>query len=254
MRTLLLAIAGFLAATVGALAQDDDACSVAAPLVHAESALSHVAAAIDTAHHLDVVVVGSASSVLPGIAGKRTAYPARLEPLLANRLPGVEVKVGVRAKPRQTAAEMAEQFDKLLAEDKPALVIWQTGTVDAMRGVDPDQFRTTLDDGVGALHTGNADVILMNMQYSPRTESMIAVDTYAEQMLWVAIQREVPLFDRLGIMRHWSELGTFDLFSGDKNPQMAEQVHDCIARLLVDLILDAAKRARSEPPPRGEAR
>jgi len=246
MRTLLLVIVGLLATTAGALAQADDACSVAEPLVHAENSLTHVAAAIDTTHHLDVIVIGSASSVLPGIAGKR-AYPARLETLLASRLPGVEVKVGARAKPRQTAAEMAEQFDKLLAEDKPALVIWQTGTVDAMRGVDPDEFRATLDDGVGVLHTGNADVILMNMQYSPRTESMIAVDTYAEQMLWVAIQREVPLFDRLGIMRHWSELGTFDLFSGNKDPQMAEQVHDCIARLLVDLILNAAKRARSEP-------
>jgi len=34
---------------------------------------------------------------------------------------------------------------------KPTLVIWQTGTVDAMRSVDPDDFRGAVDDGVAAL-------------------------------------------------------------------------------------------------------
>ena len=37
----------------------------------------------------------------------------------------------------------------------------------------------------------DADVILMNMQYSPRTESMIAVGAYADNMRWVAREREV---------------------------------------------------------------
>ena len=42
-----------------------------------------------------------------------------------------------------------------------------------------------------------ADVILMNMQYSPRTETMISLSTYADNMRVVARDRDVPLFDRL---------------------------------------------------------
>ena len=48
----------------------------------------------------------------------------------------------------------------------------------------------------------------MNMQYSPRTELMIAATAYGEAMRMVSPKREVPLFDCLAIMKHWSELGT----------------------------------------------
>ena len=77
------------------------------------------------------------------------------------------------------------------------LVIWQTGTVDAMRGIDPEDFRVAIDEGVVAIQDAGADVILMNMQYSPRTESMIQLSAYAQNMRVVARDRDVPLFDRL---------------------------------------------------------
>jgi hypothetical protein len=81
---------------------------------------------------------------------------------------------------------------------------------------------------------------LMNMQYSPRTELMIAVGTYAENMRVAAQQSDVPLFDRLNVMKHWSETGIFD-FSSPSPGHVAEQVHDCIGRLLADLIIDSAQ-------------
>ena len=67
----------------------------------------------------------------------------------------------------------------------------------------------------------------MNMQYSPRTESMVAVGAYADSMRWVAQQHDVPLFDRLAIMRHWYESGQFDLYAATKDMSMAKQVHEC---------------------------
>ena len=45
----------------------------------------------------------------------------------------------------------------------------------------------------------------MNMQYSPRTESMLDVSTYADVMRWVAQEHGALLFDRLGIMRYWND-------------------------------------------------
>ena len=47
----------------------------------------------------------------------------------------------------------------------------------------------------------------------------------------------VNLFDRQAIMRQWGELGTFDLLAATKSLDTAAKVHDCIGRLLADLIL-----------------
>ena len=75
---------------------------------------------------------------------------------------------------------MAQSIDKLLLDHKPSLVVWQTGTYDAVRGTDPEEFRASVSDGVEKLHEGGADVVLVNMQYSPRTESIVAISAYAD--------------------------------------------------------------------------
>jgi hypothetical protein len=212
--------------------------------------LPRAAAAMADRHSLNVVVLGTASSALPGPAGERAAYPARLETALGALLPGVGVKVVTYIKARQTAAEMMEQELQRIDEQKPALVVWQTGTVDAIKGIDPEEFRATLDQGVAMLQTDGVDVVLMNMQYSPRTDAMISITAYADNMRWVALQHDVPLFDRLALMKHWSELGTFDLYDASKNTDTAERVHDCIGKLLAGLIAGAVK----QPAPAAETR
>ena len=79
--------------------------------------------------------------------------------------------------------------------------------------IDPDDFRSAVDEGVAALQKAGADVVLINLQYSPRTETMISAPPYLDNMRVVAQQHEVPLFDRFAIMRHWNDAGDFDLFS-----------------------------------------
>ena len=92
------------------------------------------------AKQLNILVVGAGSSLLPGPNGAKNAYPARLQHALAEKLPGVEVKVATDVKAQRTAAEMVKALPPALAAAKPALVVWQTGTVDAMQAIDPDQF------------------------------------------------------------------------------------------------------------------
>ncbi len=80
---------------------------------------------------------------------------------------------------------MVDGVNKLVVDDKPNLMIWQTGTYDAVRGTDPEDFRATVFEGVENLHAGGADVVLVNMQYSPRTESIMALGAYADGLCWV---------------------------------------------------------------------
>jgi len=233
---LALLILGFSPARAEAPAE----CRVAENLLESSFRLPQVSAAL-VKKHLNVLVVGAGSSQLPGPNGVANAYPARLERALAEQLPGVEIKLTTDVKAKRTAAEMVKALPALLSDAKPALLVWQTGTVDAMLAVDPDQFSQALDQGINIAHSAGADVILINAQYSPRTESMIALGTYAEDMRWVALQHEIPLFDRLSIMKLWSGLGTFDLYSATKKLDIAERVHDCIGRLLAELVVAAAK-------------
>ena len=244
MRRVFTALFGVAAYAGGAWAQPGDACISAEHVVHAQAGLPRVAAAVDESHQLAISVSGTASSVLPGPDGTGKAYPARLEVALSGRLPGVKVKVVNAAKQKQTAAEMAAEFDKLLADEKPALVVWQTGTVDAIRGIDPDDFRSALNTGIDKLQAAGADVILMNMQYSPRTDSMIAADVYSENMHGIALEREISLFDRFAIMKEWNDQGTFDLYAATKNPETAERVHACIGELLAAFVVEGVDLAR----------
>jgi len=237
-RLLLLAL--LLFGGMPANAEHPAECRVAENLTVPNFRLPRVAKAL-AEKRLTILVLGAGSSQLPGSSGTRNAYPARLQQALAQRLPGVDVKVTTDVKSRRTAVEMVKILPNDLGAARPDLLVWQTGTVDAMLAVDPDVFSQALDKGINIAHSEGADVVLINSQYSPRTESMIALSTYGDDMRWVALQHEVPLFDRFNVMKLWSDLGTFDLYSATKKLDIAEQVHDCIGRLLADLVVTAAK-------------
>ena len=242
MRTLAgFVVLGLLSSLMMAAAEEQQICEIPGYLLSGHSELKRVAAAVKRGHSLTIAVVGTGSSVLAGPHGPSSAYPARLEAVLKERLPTVTVRVIPVVRQRQTADEMAKGMPKVLADEKPDVVIWQTGTFDAIRRVEPDDFRAALDEGIDAVEQGGADVVLMNMQYSPRTEIMVALDPYADTMRVVAQQHEVPLFDRLSIMRHWSDTGAFDLYASSKDNVLAARVHDCIAHGIADVIIDAGR-------------
>src|SRR5205814_9879017 len=155
-------------------------CAGWASLLSAESALPEVAGAVRGGHALNILVVGSRSSTIG--TSEASAYPARLQAALREKLPSTTVNVSVELQVKKTAEEAAGSFVKLLEDKQPTLVIWQTGTVDAIRSIDPDEFRSALDEGVIALQKAGADVVLMNLQYSPRTETMISVPPYLDNL------------------------------------------------------------------------
>jgi ABC-type amino acid transport substrate-binding protein len=240
MSYIFAVLAAFALVNSAAAAESTPDCSVPESLLSSEVELTRAASEIKDRHRLDITVVGSASSALTGPDGARFAYPAQLERALRERLPGNEIKVTAHVRSRVTTADMAAGLSKILNEDQPALVIWQAGTVDALSGVEPEDFRNSLDQGLGAIAAAKADVVLMNMQYSPRTESMLSVAPYADVMRWVSEQRSIVPFDRLAIMHYWSDEGTFDLYSATNDYAMAHRVHECLGRALAAQIINAA--------------
>ncbi|MFL6796741.1 MAG: SGNH/GDSL hydrolase family protein [Xanthobacteraceae bacterium] len=235
-----LVFAATLLVSGDASAMERPACDIPGQLLSVPYELSHVETVVTKDRRLNVAVVGTGSSILAGPDGPRSAYPSRLEAALKRRLPSVSIKVATLVRTRMSAEDMAGGMGKLLVDEAPDLVVWQTGTIDAMRRVDPDNFRAALEEGVERLQQAPVDIILMNMQYSPRTETMVALGPYADVMRVVAQQHEIPLFDRLGIMRQWSDTGAFDLYATGKDNVLAQRVHDCIGRGLAQMLIEAA--------------
>jgi lysophospholipase L1-like esterase len=236
----LTLVAGLL--TVG-LARAEDAaqpsCDVPDYLLSSESQLPKVADAVKGGRPLNILVVGSRSSTIA--SSEASAYPSRLQEALKEKLPSILINLSVELQSAKTAEEVAAGLGMLVEAKKPVLVIWQTGTFDAMRSVDPDDFRGAVDEGVAALQKAGADVVLINLQYSPRTETMTSAPPYLDNMRVVAQQHDVPLFDRFAIMRYWNDRGDFDLFSATHGVDLAKRVHACLARALSKFVIGAAR-------------
>ena len=152
---------------------------------------------------------------------------------------------------RQTAKEAVERLVRDVLPLKPTLVIWETGTMEAVRGTDVDEFRERLQAGIDELRAAGVEVVLMNMQFSRETDAMIHFEPYLIAMRQVARANDVPLFRRRGIMRYWAESGLLDLRARDaeKRQQLAAKLYDCIGRAMVQFVTRGLPTETPEPKP-----
>src|SRR5215510_7532810 len=86
------ALAAFVFAD-GAVAAERPRCGVPDYLLFGESPLKRVSSVVAAQKRLRIAVVGTGSSALAGPDGPPSAYPARLEAVLSQRIPEVTVKV-----------------------------------------------------------------------------------------------------------------------------------------------------------------
>lgn len=149
-----VAMCAIILCGAGARAQTTDPCAVPNYLLFGEFLLQRVTAAVNKDKAVKILVFGGTSSTLPGPQGATYAYPARLEAALKRRLPSVTVTILTVTKPRQSASQVAESIKKFVLDEKPNLVVWQTGTFDAVRGTDLEEFRATVDGGVATIQAG----------------------------------------------------------------------------------------------------
>jgi lysophospholipase L1-like esterase len=238
-----LAIAIILAVARVAAAEAPS-CAVPVELIAAEAKLPATAAKLAAKQPITIVAMGGASTA--GVAagnGETYGYPHRLEEALRQRHPGAAITVINKAVPRQTTADMAARFDQDVVPLRPTLVLWETGTVDAVRGNDVDDFTAALQNGIAALRGHNFDIILIDMQYNPSAGSVIDFAPYLEAMRNEADLENVYLFRRYDIMRYWSENGVFDFVNvpQGRRQALAREVYRCLGDALAEAIDHAAK-------------
>jgi lysophospholipase L1-like esterase len=242
-----IALAGlWICALPGVRAHAAD-CTIPAESFLFEPVLTQTVAALSAGKAVSVVAIGSASTEGRAAGGAEFAWPQQFGRSLAKQFPAAKISVVNLGKPRQSAAEMAGRFEKEVIPLAPTLVIWQTGTIDAANNVDPTYFRDTLQSGLDRLRAVS-EVIVMDSQYSRRTNTMIDFEPYQTAMREVADANDVPLFPRRDLMRYWLESGEIAFNSTDRSKriEVARHLYGCIGRALAVFV---ARRPHGEGSP-----
>lgn len=212
-----------------------DRCAVPGNLLADLDPLPRTAVRLRQGGEVRIVAIGGAST--RGVGPPDQSYPSQLQAELGRRYPQVTFQVTNLGVARQSAYDMARRLAGEVLPTQPVLVIWETGTNDAVRAVDVGDFEESLKAGMEALSQAEVDTILVDMQYSRETASVINFDPYLEIMRNMADIYHVRMFRRYDMMKFWNENGTFD-FSAPKGERMlqARRVYECIARRLADSI------------------
>jgi lysophospholipase L1-like esterase len=241
---------GFLSAPVRTFGQEQE-CPVPERFYASEPPLTKTAKALAGGRDVVIAVLGGASTVGLAAGGASLAWTARLSSVLAGRFPSAHIKVVNLAVARQTAKAAAERLVRDVLPLKPTLVIWETGTMEAVRGIDVDEFRETVQAGINELRAAGIEVVLMNMQFSRETDAMIQFGPYLTAIRELAEANDVPLFRRRGIMRHWAESDLLDLRTRDdaKRRQLAAKLYDCIGRAMADFVTRGVSVAKPTANP-----
>lgn len=228
-------------------ATDAEACGAPAELL--ESGPLPAAAAAIAQGRLRVLAVGPASVLGPGTSGPAAAWPARLEALLATRLPpGTRVEVAARGGRGLTAADAAATIAAESAHPaRPDLVLWLAGTVEAVRGLEVDEMVERLTEGLERLRAdGGGDAVLVDPQFSRFLRANADVGPYREGLRAAAAAQGAPVFNRYDLMHHWAETETVDVERAPRAGRTAatDRLNDCLARALAAFILDGVAAAR----------
>ena len=154
-----------------------------------------------------VVALGSSSTAGSGASSPQASYPAQLDDELERRFEGWDFKVM---------------------------------NLDAIRDVGIETYRKTLKAGIDKLRAHGIDVIMIQMQFYPKSERVQGYTDYLRVMHEIAAQEEIALFRRFTIMKHFIKSGQFtasQLLSPDLF-HMNDLSYGCLAGLLADAIED----------------
>jgi lysophospholipase L1-like esterase len=194
-------------------------------------------------HHrpLTIVAIGSSSTQGYGASAPRQAYPAQLAALLKVRFPQSMIRVVNKGIGGDDNVGMVARFARDVYPQRPDLVIWQTGTNDAIRQMPIERFSQSLARGLKDLKAHGLDVVLMTPQYAPDFIRAKHYESYLAVMQSKAEEHHVALFERF----HLSEAWFFDPRFADAPPVTADGLHQadagyhCDALLLAEYLVSA---------------
>ncbi|MCP3461600.1 MULTISPECIES: SGNH/GDSL hydrolase family protein [unclassified Bradyrhizobium] len=203
--------------------------------------LPHVAGKLVAGKPVVIVAFGSSSTAGFGASSPDFNYPNRLAGQLRRQYPTADITVINAGVGGEDAPEMMKRLQKEVIDVHPDLVIWQVGTNAVLRNLDPGDTAKLVEDGITRIQAaGDADIVLVDPQYSPRvTERPESAGKMVKLLGRVAELRHVGIFPRFEVMRDWHEKQAIPVesFVISDGLHMNDWGYACFAQLLGDDII-----------------
>jgi acyl-CoA thioesterase-1 len=208
--------------------------------------LPHLAAALKPGGNVDMLVIGT-SAATPGLAPAGPATSSGFVQLLGQDLqaaiPGLHVSLMARGGRGQDASAQLDLIRAALKQHRYTAVLWQTGTLDAVRSAPADTFYQSLSDGADLIAEAGADLVLVEPQYSRFLEANADLSPYLAVMQSMDAARATLVFHRYDLMHAWADASQIDLEHATRADRtaIAARLQSCLAGELAHAILVGAR-------------
>ncbi len=235
-RIFLAGLVGFAVSAGAARAQvRAEICPPSAGFETPDEPLDEFAGAVKAGEPVDILALGSAGTWTED----KNGYLGDMLQTLRAALPQVNFQVTVFARRGMTAEEMLTHLKQALGDRHYPLVLWQTGTVEAVQGMRPDDFASVLQDGATLVTGQGGDLVLIDPQFSRFLRANSDLDPYTQAIEAVATMPGVILFHRYDLMHSWIHEG-LDLERTSPRAEKAAvaRLHACLGMTLGRFLLN----------------
>jgi len=211
--------------------------------------LAHLGPALKPGAAFNILAVGVGADVAPVSASSGVVAPgffSQLSHALDAAIHGVHLVVTARGGRGLLAPVQLDIIRAALKQHAYQLVLWQTGTVDAVQDEPPEEFYQALADGADAVAAAGADLVLVEPQYSRFLEANADLSPYLSAMQEVSAVPGRLVFHRYELMHDWEDAGLIDLehAAAADRPAVAGRLHACLAGELAHVLLTGAASVR----------
>ena len=220
---------------------DGLACDLPDELTTPADPLPQVAAALAKKHGLDILALGSGSTVgdTDSYHAPGGSFPYKMVEMLQAARPEMHFQLSIKGGRSMTADTMLPLLQQELATHHYDLVLWQTGTVEAVHGLRPDTMHGVLQDGADAVEKAGADLVLIDPQFSRFLRANADLSPYETVLQQMTGHAGVTLFHRLDLTQTWVDNGQVDLerVSRDQRDKTIALLNTCLGEALTRYIL-----------------
>jgi acyl-CoA thioesterase I len=243
MRCLAVLLLLLLASPAIAAAPPEAAdCGITPAFAIAPKPLTALKAAVAAQRPVGILAVGSGATTGGGSVQAANAYPIHMLDTLRAALPRNEVTLKVRGGRGMTAVEMLPLVEAEVKQTQPTVVLWQTGTVEAIKAMRPDRMRQALRTGLEAIRTAGGDMVVVDPLFTRAMRANADVEPYEAELQAVGGLPGAALFRRLDLTRGWVLDGSIDPEGAPKESREAvvTQLNACVGEALARFLLNGA--------------
>jgi hypothetical protein len=242
MRRLAVLLCLFVPFAAVAAPPESASCEVAPQYVTAPKPLTNLKAAIATGGPVEILAVGSGATT--GANGNQpdNAFPYQMLDALRAALPAVMFHMTVRGGRGMPAVDMFPLVSAQVRETRTQLVLWQTGTVEAIHAMRADRMRQALRAGLDLVRYAGGDLVLIDPQFTRALRANSDVEPYETELQQISALPDVVLFHRYDLTRAWALQGQIDPERATPETREAEltRLNVCLGQTLARFVLDGA--------------